>query len=768
MKRIKRRSFLPLNLLLPLIPLSIHAQTNISGMVSGTWDLPGSPYVIVGDASVPAGSTLLIEAGVSVQFTGEYALEIFGNIQAIGTQQDSIGFISTSTWSKGLHITNGQDTCRFKHCIFKDFRERTAIENVYYSGGALHATNTPLLIEDCSFRSNFLLVNTGGYNVIARGGAICLENCPGCMRNSAFVQNKIDLTASMPDFIGGNIAEGGAIYSSGTLRIQCCHITQNLVEFTADGMDIWVTIEAHGGGICTTGTVENCLVSDNGCDTYIAVEGWTFNVEAKAKSFGGGIYGGSLIRNNSITANYCQSEGQGSGGMGAVGAGRGYSYGGGLYGGTVVEHNMIWANQCTSLGIGSHSGSAESFGGGLCETSDMNNNLVRSNSCSAQAAGPSSISSTARGGGILGGTMRNNTVAGNSVSASGGQATAQGSGIYGGTVRNCIVYGNILAPQVSSATTTYSCVEGGYAGTGNISDDPLFVTGTDGDYYLSQVAAGQSQQSPCVDAGDPSTCLYLGTTRTDTVPDFGIVDMGFHYPTATRGVDRVEVRVMLQGPFEGSEMQTSLNSQNYLPLIQPYADAPWNYNGTELVTSIPNASIVDWVLLELRQAPMASQAVPGTRLCRQACLLDKTGKVTGLEGNSSLPVALALPQVLDPGNDLFVIVWHRNHLGVLSASPMTGNGVLYSYDFTTGAEQAYGGVNGHLEVGLGIWGMVSGDGDANGQINNVDKVDVWKPQGGFSGYRAGDFNLDGQVDNQDKVDLWKPNSGRSSQVEMGK
>jgi len=69
-------------------------------------------------------------------------------------------------------------------------------------------------------------------------------------------------------------------------------------------------------------------------------------------------------------------------------------------------------------------------------------------------------------------------------------------------------------------------------GTGEISQDPLFVTGPLGDYYLSQIAAGQAVDSPCVDAGS-DTAANLGmdvfTTRTDSILDSGCVDMGYHY-----------------------------------------------------------------------------------------------------------------------------------------------------------------------------------------------------------------------------------------------
>lgn len=61
----------------------------------------------------------------------------------------------------------------------------------------------------------------------------------------------------------------------------------------------------------------------------------------------------------------------------------------------------------------------------------------------------------------------------------------------------------------SSFTVTYSNVEGGWAGEGNIDEDPKFVWGELGDYRLRW-------QSPCVDAGQPSvldpdgTCSDIG------------------------------------------------------------------------------------------------------------------------------------------------------------------------------------------------------------------------------------------------------------------
>jgi len=227
----------------------------------------------------------------------------------------------------------------------------------------------------------------------------------------------------------------------------------------------------------------------------------------------------------------------------------------------------------------------------------------------------------------------------------------------------------------------------------------------------------------------------------------------------------VDLKVLLEGPYDGSGMNTTINP--LLPLAQPFnpplpyfgnPSPVWLYAGGESVASIPNANVVDWSLMELRDAPDAASAIPATAIGRQACFLLNTGAVTSLDGSSMPVFNVSIAQ------GLFVVIWQRNHLGVMSPVPLVNAGNIYSYDFSTGEGQAYGGANGHKELGLGVWGMTAGDGDGSGQVNNADKVEVWKLQAGMAGYLAGDFNLNGQVENADKVDYWKPNSGAGSQV----
>jgi len=88
--------------------------------------------------------------------------------------------------------------------------------------------------------------------------------------------------------------------------------------------------------------------------------------------------------------------------------------------------------------------------------------------------------------------------------------------------------------------------------------DPLFVVGSLGDYYLSQVASGQPNNSPCVDTGNDTAenlSMDLYTTRTDHVEDSDVVDLGFHYilPLAPPPVPPIPIIV---APSENSGGQS--------------------------------------------------------------------------------------------------------------------------------------------------------------------------------------------------------------------
>jgi hypothetical protein len=203
-------------------------------------------------------------------------------------------------------------------------------------------------------------------------------------------------------------------------------------------------------------------------------------------------------------------------------------------------------------------------------------------------------------------------------------------------------------------------------------------------------------------------------------------------------------------------MNTELSLTESFPMSQPYNVNPWNYPGNENVTSIPS-NVVDWILVELRDASDATSATPVTAIARQAAFLMNNGNIRTTDGNSKLKfINLSIQQFL------YVVINHRNHLAVISANALTEPGGSYSYDFTNGSGQAYN--DGQKEIAPGVWGMVAGDADASSSIDGTDKSAIWNVQAGKSGYRSGDLNLNGQTDNSDKNDYWLPNLGQSSKV----
>jgi hypothetical protein len=224
------------------------------------------------------------------------------------------------------------------------------------------------------------------------------------------------------------------------------------------------------------------------------------------------------------------------------------------------------------------------------------------------------------------------------------------------------------------------------------------------------------------------------------------------------------LQVFLEGPYDTTLnlMSTGLNNNNLIPLHQPFdsdTNAVWYYDGNESVAAIPNVNVVDWVLLQARDATSPENATSATVKENQVAFLLNNGKIVQLDGESLISFSAPID------NELFLVVFHRNHTGVLSSAALNQvDDCECTYNFSTRDIHAYASTSAHKEIAPGIWAMFGGDGDANGTINNADKTNIWQPQSGTAGYISGDYNLSGQVDNNDKNDSWVENRNKNSQV----
>ncbi len=254
--------------------------------------------------------------------------------------------------------------------------------------------------------------------------------------------------------------------------------------------------------------------------------------------------------------------------------------------------------------------------------------------------------------------------------------------------------------------------------------------------------------------GEASIKFLPGTLLAD--PDGAPIPVGLVDGAVISNIT-VNTKVILQGAWNGTDMNTTLLANGVLPLAQPYNAAPWNYGGSETVLAIP-ANVVDWILVELRTGTAAA-----TTVARRAAFVLADGSVTDLDGVSPL----AFGGALLPG-DYFIVIKHRNHLAIMSATAQPLSGASVNYDFTDALGKAYDNPSisndAMATLGVGKYGMIAGDGDGNGEINSNDRQNIWLNQRLLTGYYSGDFNMDNTVNSNDLSLIWLPNRLKNSHV----
>lgn len=302
--------------------------------------------------------------------------------------------------------------------------------------------------------------------------------------------------------------------------------------------------------------------------------------------------------------------------------------------------------------------------------------------------------------------------------------------------------------MVDSNTSGVLVIQGTSATTGiTLADNSVLFTLTF-DYL------GDASQLNWINDGN--TCMYK------VFPDLIILNdlptSNFYIKGSVSERIPFQITLFLEGAFNNGEMITQLNSSGLVPLSQPYSEQPWNYQGLEEVNLIPE-NAVDWILIDLRQsAGSAETATSDKSIGKRACFLMQDGSVKDLDGVQNLDF------VFVSGDNIYFVVYHRNHLPIITANPVdVFNGIGF-YNFSTGESQVLGGNTCYKELSSGIWGMMGGDGDSTGQIEISDLTNTWLTIAGEFGYLQGDFFMDGQVNNKDKNDVLLNNIGAYTQV----
>ena len=367
-----------------------------------------------------------------------------------------------------------------------------------------------------TYNENIILKD--GVEVLGAGASV--TTIDGTGSGSVVTASNVGSATKLDGFTitGGDAVNGGGMYNNypSSPTVSNCTFSDNSADY--------------GGGMYnyeSSPTVSNCAFSDNSA-------GW-----------GGGMYNyefSPAVTNCTFSGNTATSDGGGMWNFESSPTVSNCAFsdnlalnGGGMYNGgssPTVTNCTFSGNTATSDG-----------GGGMynyASPSTVTNCTFSGNTATNLGGGmynypysPTVTNCTFSGntadsgGGMYNGacepTVTNCTFSGNT-------ATDSGGGMYNSNsspvVTNCILGDEIYNDGTSAPAVTYCDVQGGYTGTGNINEDPLFVDPGAGDYHLTSA-------SPCIDAGDntapslPSTD-FEGDDRILDGDDDGsaMVDMG--------------------------------------------------------------------------------------------------------------------------------------------------------------------------------------------------------------------------------------------------
>jgi parallel beta-helix repeat protein len=308
-------------------PLSGFATEIGPGPVYGHWYSSGNPYNVNGDINVPAHSTLYIHEGVEVIFQGLYSFDVYGFLEAMGTESDSIHFFpaDTGTGWEGISFSNAPDSSYLAYCTIQYAQYAGGLaggincnssspvishctishcEGIW--GGGIYFDNVNAELSYCTITGNQSILEGGGIylyrgspllshctisdNSGEDGGGICAFNCNSPIFFDCLVSGN---TAT------GSTGRGGGIYiySSSTPSLTGCVISDNYAP--------------HGGGIylIASTTLTSCAFLNNEAgdwDTGGAVHCFgTYDFSYCTFSGGFGSMAGGIYLIGNATVDHC-------------------------------------------------------------------------------------------------------------------------------------------------------------------------------------------------------------------------------------------------------------------------------------------------------------------------------------------------------------------------------------------------------------------------------------------------------------------------------
>jgi uncharacterized repeat protein (TIGR01451 family) len=461
--------------------------------------------------TIPAGLTLgslpggCTAAGQTVTCTVAAGLAVSGNtsfvIPVTATVAAAPSVTNTATVSGGGDATCPADARCTSSVTVSTSGSCASISFPYTLAGAdntARVANLRTAIQCANLNGSADVIDLNGQSAILTDAFSSYSGATGLpqitstirLRNGAIVRNgaapqfrilamnaTADLTLEGINMQGGRLGsleDGGAILNnSGTLTLQSSFITNSQAGFSGAIYHENAALRIVDSVVSANITDSLGVITNAGGSVTIIDSTFAGNTQTTASSSAGVIYNasgtvtvaGSVFANNST--------------MGPAGAIQNF-------GGTVhIANSAFTGNSATS---------PTSFAGALLNNSGTM--TIANSRITGNSAGNRAGALYSQGGSL---TVSNSTIAGNNAPTDGGITIASGTA----TLVNSILWGNSSGGTLTGATVSYSIVQGGFAGTGILNVDPLFVapvgfasapTGS-GDYRLQTY-------SPAADAGN--------------------------------------------------------------------------------------------------------------------------------------------------------------------------------------------------------------------------------------------------------------------------
>jgi parallel beta-helix repeat protein len=247
-----------------LTPVILKAGTEVfvSGTVQGNWT-KNNVYIVTGNLTVPASSTLNIQAGTRILFNGDYSLTVVGIMMATGSANENICFTSGKTsptapdWG-GIEIRSGASN--LSYCVIEYFKNC-----VYASNCSPEISNC--VIQNFSDRGIYLSNSSAkiSNNVIRyfdignAQGIVAYTGSPTIECNSIYKGSKMGIMSMSGGFIRNNM-----ISDMGWAGVMCeenshPEIRNNFISDCGKGFDIGTSTQSNINPTIVGNTIKNCV-----------------------------------------------------------------------------------------------------------------------------------------------------------------------------------------------------------------------------------------------------------------------------------------------------------------------------------------------------------------------------------------------------------------------------------------------------------------------------------------------------------------------------